>query len=727
MISLGLLSVIIAEGIVHLSSTMLRSPLKGLENQIVDLSFQTRLKNTSHNQVTTDDIVIIDIDDESIERLGRPQLWPRAFDAFVINYVGSGLPKAIGVDFLYTEPDTLSSVYVDILEARGFYDTQDMLQAMSTDPELSMAVESAANVYLAMFDDDQKEPKVISSQASKFLNLIDVENDESISFDSLNFPVLPIRNFAAFAKGIGTINMNTEQDGTVRNYYLLKVLNDSLPQKSLIANFPLYMALDALGVKLDEVLIEDGNLIMGNKGTIPLDENAAFRINWLGNQDEIRYIPYHKVLSGRTPVEFFENKFVFLGTSASGMQDLKTVPSTTMLIPGAEVHAIAFLNIINQAFIKEVSEIEALPWFILLSFFLVSVFLLMRPFLGFVFAVAAVFGEMFFFIIWFLPAKQTVFPIVTFMLITIFAYLISTLYIHFIRERSTRRLKIAFSSYLSPDVVNKIAKESSMLNMGGEKKELSVLFSDIRNFTSYSEKLDPQAIVAVLNDYLSDMSECIFRQKGTIDKFIGDAIMAIFGAPIAQADHADRACRVALDMIRVLEEFNKQHSLREHSPFAIGIGVNTGSMTVGNIGSQKRFDYTVIGDEVNLGARLEGMTKYFKVNIIISESTLKACKNPVFIVRQMAIVLVKGKDNPVKIYELMGMIDEIDFDFAHLELWKKSINYFDNSDLQSAKIGFEEYLNIYPHDVPSSLYIDRCKHGLVSPELFSPVLQMDNK
>lgn len=727
MISLGMLSVIIAEGIVHLSSTMLRSPLKGLENQIVDLSFQTRPKNTNHNIVTLEDIVIIDIDDESIERLGRPQLWPRAFDAFVINYVASGRPKAIGIDFLYTEPDTLSSVYVDILEARGYYDTEEMLRAMSTDPELSMAIENAGNVYLAMFEDDAKNPEVISNQASKFLKLIEVDDNEEIIFDSLNFPVVPIRNFAAFAKGIGTIDMTSEQDGTIRNYYLLKELNDSLPQKSLVANFPFYMAIDALSVEVEEISLKEGNLILGNKGIIPLNKNAAFRINWLGNEDEIRYIPYFKVLSGRTPAEFFEDKYVFLGTSASGMHDLKTVPSTSNLIPGVEVHAIAFLNMMNQAFIKEVSDREALPWFILLSFLLVSMFLLMRPFLGFVFVVVLVFGEMFLFIIWYLPVKQTVFPIVTFMLITIFAYLLSTLYIHFIRERKSRRLKMAFASYLSPDVVNKIAKESSMLNMGGEKKELSVLFSDIRNFTSYSENLDPQAIVTVLNDYLSEMSECIFRQKGTIDKFIGDAIMAILGAPIAQADHADRACRVALDMIRVLNEFNKEHARKGHSPIVIGIGLNTGNMTVGNIGSQKRFDYTVIGDEVNLGARLEGMTKYFKVNIIISESTLKACKNPVFIVRQLAIVLAKGKDNPVKVYELIGMLGEMDFNFSHLELWKKSIHLFESSEIEAAKKGFVEYLSLYPDDVPAQLYVERCEKALQDPESFSVVLQMESK
>lgn len=723
----AILALLLAQGLVHLSSSMVRSPLDALENQIVDLCFSTRLKNEAFNIVTTEDVVIVDIDDESIEELGRPQLWPRAFDAYVLNYVSSGNPKAIAIDYLYTEPDALSPVYADLMSAKGIENPEPFLDAMSTDVELSFAIANSQKTYLALFDDETKKNEPLDWSTAENLRLFESTLDSSSMFGSMNFPVLPIDMFAEGSKGIGAINMSTHQDGTVRDYYLLHEVNTQDDQRKFLANFPLYMVMDELGVDVSQVEIQDDQINLGDSLRIPLGEEGSFRINWLGSEDEIRYIPYFKVLSGRAPAEFFEDKFIFLGTSASGMQDLKTIPSSDGLIPGAEVHAIAFLNIINQAFVKEHTDFQALPWFLLASFLMCCIFLYLRPYIGVLLAVGLAIGEMLLFISWYFPKTNSIFPIVTLMILTFISFILASLYTYLVRERKSRRLKTAFESYLSPEVVNKIADQDVGLALEGEKKRLSVLFSDIRDFTSHSEKHSPERIVATLNGYLSDMSECVFRKKGTIDKFIGDAVMAIFGAPVPQEDHADRACLVALDMINSLKLFNQNNKGFGDQPLTIGIGINTGSMTVGNFGSARRFDYTVIGDEVNLASRLEGLTKYFGVNIIISEATLRSCQTGDFVTRPLAKVRVKGKENPVEVHELVGLYGGYSPLDKSLSVWNKALKAYLAKDLELAKELFEDYRIEFPNDFSAGLYIDRCDLAIANPATYESVLTMTHK
>jgi len=710
-----------------LSSQMVRSPLEGLQNQIVDLAFQIPSKNLDFKNVTLEDIVIIDIDDISIEKLGRPQLWPRAYDAYAISYVASGLPKSIGVDFLYTESDSLSPVYAEILEARGYTDGQNIVQALSTDQELARAIADAGNVYLSMFDDDSRKNDILDTSLWHELRFFKTKEEMANGFMEIDYPVLPIKDFLEPAKAAGTIEIPPMLDGTVRNYQLLQQFKRQGDTILLLANFPLYMAIDALGLEDSSVRISKNFVELGDSIAVPINKDGGFRINWMGKEDELRNISFYKILSGKIPAEFFENKYVFFGTSAAGLEDMKSAPFRDQLIPGVEMHAIALLNILNNAFIVEISEKKASGWFMMAALLLVVLFTIIKPFFGFVAMLILVFGEMFSFVLWFLPEKNAIFPIVTLILITIFAYLFSTLYVFFIRERRSRRLKQAFGSYVSPEVVEQIARESAELNLGGEKKDLTVLFSDIRGFTSYSERMDPQEIVSVLNDYLSTMSECIFKEKGTIDKFMGDAIMAIFGAPVGMDNHATRACRVALDMVKSLKQFNLRQVAQGKQPVDIGIGINSGFMTVGNIGSEKRFDYTVIGDEVNLASRLEGLTKFFSVDIIISQTTYTYSRRDDFLVRSLATVQVKGKDIPVDIYELIDVAGGSAIPQRGIRDWEIAMDSFRNSDLLKAKEHFMRYLELNPEDVPSRFYIERCEEGMQCPELFSPIVKMDTK
>jgi adenylate cyclase len=280
---------------------------------------------------------------------------------------------------------------------------------------------------------------------------------------------------------------------------------------------------------------------------------------------------------------------------------------------------------------------------------------------------------------------------------------------------------------VSPAVVNQITKKDYDLKLGGEKKELTVMFTDIRDFTYFSERFDSQKTVAFLNHYLSSMSEVIFKHQGTIDKFIGDAIMAIFGAPIPQEDHADRACLVALEMVGKLKEVNEENVKLGFPRIAIGVGINTGDMTIGNIGSNRRFDYTVIGDAVNLGARLEGLTKFFDVPIIVSQHTKAAVRNSQLRFRELGNVVVKGKEVPVKIYQLLSIESNVQYLDTWIQHWERAFEWMESRNLPEAIECLKCCQVIFPEDLATYYYIKSCEAYLESPEKFDLLIRMESK
>lgn len=505
---------------------------------------------------------------------------------------------------------------------------------------------------------------------------------------------------------MGLISMPSQHDGTVRSYQLLSTTGEE-QGASWLANFPFYMLTDALGLGDEELEVRDDGIHALNQLFVPLDQRASFRINWAGEQDPIRYISFFKVVHEMVPAEFFEGKFVFFGTSASGMQDLKTVPSRIDKMPGVEVHVHAFLTMANEAWIKEVSNREARPWFLIIAIILAGLMLVMRPLFGFVTTVVLAVAEMLAFVLYVLPERSMVFPIVSLMIITLLTHVFSALYIYFVRERNVRKLRNAFAAYVPKEVVRKIAADTRAVKLGGQRMHLTVLFSDIRGFTSYSESLAPEEVVSFLNDYLSRMSEAIFSNRGTIDKFIGDAVMAIFGAPISQRDHANRACSAGLDMVAALEAFNEVLRQEKKPPVAMGAGINTGDMTVGNIGSRQRFNYTVIGDSVNVAARLESLTKFFGVTLICSAATREACEPDHFVFRPLGRVRLQGRSGHTEIFELCGTADHVVLSYDSTE-WSAIIDAVNARDLNGALHRLIVFRERHPNDLPSLRMYELC-------------------
>lgn len=297
-----------------------------------------------------------------------------------------------------------------------------------------------------------------------------------------------------------------------------------------------------------------------------------------------------------------------------------------------------------------------------------------------------------------------IYPVLTMMTI----YLGITVYRYVTEEREKKKIRGAFQYYLTASVINEILKDPSKLKLGGDKKQLSVMFSDIRGFTGISEKLTPEELVRLLNEYLTAMTDVVFKYDGLLDKYIGDAIMAVFGAPLDQPDHALRACRTALEMMSELKRLREKWAAEGRPDVNIGVGVNTGDMVVGNMGSEMRFDYTVIGDSVNLASRLEGTNKEYGTNIIISEFTYESIRNELFC-RELDAVRVKGKKLPVRIYELLG-------EKKDAAEWQECVGRFETGLAKyreglwdEAIAAFRSVLEVRPADYPARLYIERCE------------------
>jgi adenylate cyclase len=295
-------------------------------------------------------------------------------------------------------------------------------------------------------------------------------------------------------------------------------------------------------------------------------------------------------------------------------------------------------------------------------------------------------------------------------------YVSSTVY-HFVVERKQRMLiKTMFSTYVNPSVVEELILDPGKLKLGGERRELSVLFSDIEGFTTISEQLESQELVSLLNEYLSAMTEIVLRNDGTLDKFEGDAIVAFWGAPIPQEDHAIRACRCALQMQEALVDIRRLWKTQNRPRINVRIGINTGEMVVGNMGGARKFDYTVIGDSVNLASRLEGANKQYQTGILVSERTYEFVKDQI-LGRELDLIAVKGRSTPLRIFELLqlknGTVGRLMTEF--LSFYREGLGLYRERRWHDAKASFEKALHCKPDDRPSQLYIERAVHYAMNP------------
>lgn len=438
--------------------------------------------------------------------------------------------------------------------------------------------------------------------------------------------------------------------------------------------------------------------------SVPVDRYGRLLINYLGPGGLIPTYSATAVMDGSLPADVLKDKIVIVGATAVGIYDLRVTPFSGTF-PGVEIQATVMDNLLHGDFIKTPQLALAIMLLIMagLAILLGVVLPRLAAVSSFFFASAVAAGYVC--LNYYLFSRQGLqlemfYPLGLIALI----FLGVTSHRFLAEEEERKRIRKAFESYVAPTIVQEMLKHPEQLRLGGERREITLLFSDIRGFTTMSENLDPEALVSLLHDFLNPMSNIIINQGGTIDKYMGDAIMALFGAPLTQTDHPHLACRAALEMAVSLATLNQEWAAKGRPALKIGVGINTGPVAVGNMGSDRLFDYTAIGDNVNLASRLEGLNKYYGTHILISHTTAAAAGGA-FILRDVDQVRVKGKAQTARIYELLGE-GEPDPELArYLELYHRALVFYREGHFAASQTAFGQVLEVRPGDAASQRYI----------------------
>jgi adenylate cyclase len=597
-----------------------------LEQKLLDLRFTTRGKIAPGPET-----VIAAIDEKSISKLGRFP-WTRTVWARVVERLTEEGARVVVFDVFFPEPENV--------EADDLFQASIAQSGRVVLPLVFDIVGDSA--YLESGMTGQHLDDLIPSSYAVLRN-----SDEPFGIIPAKMVLPPILRFSSVAKSLAFVNMSPDIDGTLRWEMLAIKYRDEYYAPIGLQAARLYRELGDENMALDF----HGSVQLG-EAAIPTDQYGRMLINYRGPGGTFPFYSVSDILDQTLPPGVLKDKIVLIGATAMGIYDLRVTPFSNNM-PGIEKHASVVDNILRGDFLRRV-ETGVLPLIFLFALLLgvalprlgagtgaALFFVLFTGYLGMVYYLFAAEG------IWF----NLVYPASA----LFFGYTSQTAYRFFMEERRARDIRRMFSSYVSKRIVDELIRDPSKAKLGGDRKEITVLFSDIRGFTSFSEKHQPEEVVSLLNEYLGAMTEIVFRHEGTLDKFVGDAIMALWGAPVGQPDHAERAARCALDMIHKLKQLQAKWTAEGKYAIDIGIGINTGDMVVGNMGAEgKKMDYTVIGDNVNLGARLEGLTRKYNNHIIISEYTYEKVKDIVE-ARELDSVTVKGKEKPVVVYDLVAM------------------------------------------------------------------------
>ncbi|MGC1268613.1 MAG: adenylate/guanylate cyclase domain-containing protein [Candidatus Acidiferrum sp.] len=517
----------------------------------------------------------------------------------------------------------------------------------------------------------------------------------------------------------GFFNEPPDTDGVVRRATLLLPYGrsenpaewDIYPSLDVMAARAL-MGSDALDTNLFYGPVGIVRIDFGKARSLPTDTLGQMLINYQGPWGTFQHYSIADVLQKSIPPEKFKGKLVLIGATATGIGDLRATPFGGSNYPGVEIHANVIDNILKDRFIKR-DDRSALIDALLIFMFGIPLGIwmaLVQPrwmWFGaglFVPLIAVDYGA--FLGGWWLNFTM---PAMT---LTANVLMVS-LYRALIEEREKRKVRAEFGQYMSPEVIRRLMIDPRLIDP--KKTDITVMFSDIRGFTTISEKLDAQELALFLNLYLSDMTRIVFKNMGTLDKYIGDAVMAFWGAPYEEPGHSTKACNAALDMISRVRDLQKQWEAEGKPKLEIGIGLNTGVASVGRMGSSLRYGYTALGDAVNLSSRLEGLNKDYGTHIIVSESTYLEAKDDGFVFRELDLMRVKGKLQPVTIYQLMGRKADLETDGSaeavrtQVELFARARELYRNRQWNKAKDAFQELLEKWPMDGPSRVYAERCQ------------------
>jgi len=604
---------------------------------------------------------ILDIDDESLSRVGQWP-WPRDVMAEVVARLNELGASAVVFDMVFSQPDRLSPKSLrKMLPKRPEFEAarEGLLQIPDNDELFAQTVDGA--YVVTGFAMTGRE----TTEAAPAIKAGFAENGDRAA------PYLPayagamkvLSNIENKVAGNGALNAIPESDGVYRRIPMFMTLKDkiypSLVAESLrVAQDASTFIIQAVGASGEEGFGETG-LVSFKVGAVkvPTDENGQIWVRFTGDIPE-RYVPAWKLLDGSAPAEKLEGHIVLIGTSAAAMKDLRATPLDPAAA-GVSLHAEALETILTGNFLNRPDFAHGLE--VVASFLLGLLLIWLLPKWGSIWCAVLTFAA----IVGVVGGAWYAFDVynwlldpIYFSVVILVIYLTQSLIIFLATEAERARVRGAFGMYLSPALVEQLASDPEQLKLGGEMKDISIMFCDVRGFTSISELYDPEGLTQLINKFLTPMTQVIMDRMGTIDKYMGDCIMAFWNAPVDVPTHVAEACNSALTMFEKLEELNTEleqeavSNNKEFRPLKIGIGLNTGSCCVGNMGSSQRFDYSILGDDVNLCSRLEGQSKGYGVDIVISETTKMAASE--FATIELDLIQVKGKTVPVRIFALIG-------------------------------------------------------------------------
>ncbi len=598
---------------------------------------------------TPQQVIIVDIDEKSLNELGQWP-WPRSMLAKIIDKVGQAGAIAVGLDVLFPEHDRTSPANVASIVEAYDKETADRLRTMKSNDEVFAEAMTRTRVVLGQ-SGYHKELKQWHASELKQSPIAMLGPDPKAFLDTYPGMVRNVPELEANAQGRGMVSLRHESDGVVRKMPLVM-----MAQGKMLPSLSLELLRVATGQST--ILIRSGdagvNSLVLAGVAMPTDRNAKAWLHFHPHNQQI-FVSAADLLADRANVDVFKGRIVLLGASATGLFDLKATPVEAAM-PGVEAHAQLINAILSKTLLQRPAWANGMEISLALLIGLGLIGLLPRfgamitMFAGGLVA-ALVLGASW----WAFTQKALIFdyafPLMASLAVT--GVLIVLGYLQ--EEIDRRRIRTAFGQYLSQDMVAQLTEDPDKLILGGETKDMSILFSDVRGFTTISEKYksNPQGLTMLINSLLTPLSEAVVAHKGTIDKYMGDNIMAFWNAPLADDDHAYNACCAALDMTRRLGLLNEERVAAGDVALEIGVGINTGECVVGNMGSDFRFDYTVLGDAVNLSARLEGQTKSYGTKIIIGRQTAEAVQNRLAVL-QIDRVRVVGKQEPEDIFALLG-------------------------------------------------------------------------
>jgi adenylate cyclase len=561
----------------------------------------------------------------------------------------------------------------------------------------------AAQVKAVMFDaffperEDQENDRAFASATKRAGNVVLAELFEYGQDGQVTGVTRSIPEIEGAALGVGNINFLPDDDGVNRRSPLLIELEGKLtPSLGMMA------AMLALGEK--EYTIESYEVVLGER-RIPVGENYSMWVNFTGPPGGYPRYSFTDVVNGRIPAEQLTGKILFLGATAPGIYDMRVTPFHGNT-PGVEVHATVADNIITGRFIRQGGWEALLDLLsIVLMGALAFVMTTRLRLYGAIPATTILLAAYIWFAYYMFSGGHWI-NIIYPTLSAILALLVGGSFRYLVLERSAREMRSMFSSYLSPKLVARLEKDPEAAKIGGDSKEVTVLFTDIKSFTTFSESHPPQEVVSRLNEYLGAMVQVIEQHDGTIDKFIGDGIMAYWGAPLPQPDHAILALRCITSMADRMHELRENWEKQGVEPFSIRGGIQSGEVVAGNVGfAGKKMEYTVIGDTVNQAARLEGTAKYYGITYLVGENAYKLTATN-FRYRELDKIRVVGKHLPVTIYE--PQVGPNALSDKQIASFQSALSLYRSRKWAEARVGFSGLLSELSNDKPCQIYIDRC-------------------